>query len=84
MFKIGERVVDKSTGDIGVIVREVEYEENSWYIMWETGKDAGRELWLREEEMAYATTAVYDVKQTINKLVDMLAAGKTKFIIEDL
>lgn len=85
MFKIGDRVVEKSTGDVGVIVGK-EWSD-AWNIMWETGAHAGSKLWLEESYMAHATVAgaqVYDVKQTISKLVDMLADGKTKFTIEDL
>lgn len=56
IFKIGDRVRDWDTGDIG-IVKEEHYDrknpdfQDGWWVLWETGEDAGQLLWLGEFEM---------------------------------
>lgn len=49
-FKVGDRVVRKGT-DIGVITRKRTEGSGGWWIKWETGIDAGSELWSTEENL---------------------------------
>jgi hypothetical protein len=55
-FKIGDRVRDRETGDIGIVKKEHYNWKNpdfqdGWWVLWETGEFAGQLLWLDEFEM---------------------------------
>lgn len=78
MFKVGNKVVEKATGDIGTIIRRTSeadldvmdsgYEyEPCWYVLWETGSDSGQELWLPEDSLAF----YYEAEGTEEK-IDLL------------
>ena len=51
-FKVGDRVREISTGDIGVITRRNNLHD-SWCVKYETGDSEGRELWSWEEELKF-------------------------------
>ena len=57
MFDIGDKVIEKATGDIGTVTREDS--ECCWYVLWETGGDTGQELWVQGHLIElYTPTAV--------------------------
>lgn len=67
-FNIGDKVVEISSGDIGVVQRiePTAYCKNAHYIHWQTGLEAGSTLWLRPEEIKlYIEIDVDLVGQTI-------------------
>lgn len=45
-FKIGDRVREDYSGDIGYITRKHNDIENAFWVAWETGYDAGEECWV--------------------------------------
>ena len=62
-FKVGDRVREIKTGDIGVITKIYGYNlhphvYNSWWILWETGSCKGQELHLQEDEISHCTVNV--------------------------
>lgn len=52
-FNIGDKVVEISSGDIGVVDRIVPtaYCKNAHYVRWETGVEAGANLWVKPEDI---------------------------------
>lgn len=60
-FKIGDKVVDKISGNIGTISHPADWSDFSspqnikdWYINWITGPSKGDCLWLSDHEFDYA------------------------------
>lgn len=52
-FKVGAKVRCKDDGSIGVITKkcDVYSDDNRWWIKWETGEDAGYELFCHESSI---------------------------------
>ena len=86
MFDIGTKVVDLNSGDIGVITRQfnpdgdVYAEEDDgicWYVLWETGSESGKELWLPEEDLAilaiYTPVEVTEENEYLKKIEELEA-----------
>lgn len=79
MFKIGDKVIDKNTGDVGTITRQVSKGDcwqddyhSVWYVLWETGNLAGRELYLHERAMAVVMTDERRCDNALRAKVDEL------------
>ena len=47
-LKPGDRVVDQESGDVGVVTRQHEQRASVWWVRWETGLEAGEELFIGE------------------------------------
>ena len=71
MFKIGDRVKERSTGDTGVIVTEATNLADDppgfrWYVRWDAD---GRELTIHESMMEMEHPAGLSVEKAIDFLV---------------
>lgn len=63
-FKIGDKVMEIKTGDIGVVsdIRPNSFTESAHYVEWETGVSSGENLWIRPEEIKlFEQTKVSDL-----------------------
>lgn len=65
-FKIGDRVREDYSGDIGCIVRKHKDSEDAFWVAWETGYDAGKECWV------YACEILPHIKEQ-NKTAEEIA-----------
>lgn len=54
-FKVGDKVVEISSGDIGVIAAIRSNNVSRWahYVEWETGERSGETLWLHAAELKH-------------------------------
>ena len=55
-LKSSDRVIYRETGDVGVVLRRTEDPNDGWWVLWETGDDAGRELHIKEESLTLEGT----------------------------
>ena len=86
MFKVGDKVIEKATGDIGVITRQASKGDcwqddfhNVWHVLWETGNLAGKELYLHENQMIVVQRGEDTVlRAKVNELEAKLAAIQSK------
>ena len=49
-LKPGDRVVDQESGDVGVVTRQHDV-AGTWWVLWETGLEAGDELYIEETDL---------------------------------
>lgn len=88
MFNVGDKVVDLNSGDIGTITRRATEDdpgvidlqcnfECCWYVLWETGSESGKELWLPEEDLAiYTPVEVTEENEYLEKIKQLEAEVK--------
>lgn len=54
-LKPGDRVVDQESGDVGVVTRQHDV-AGTWWVLWETGTEAGEELYIDESSLVLEGT----------------------------
>lgn len=66
MFKIGDKIIENSTGDFGTITAEC-VNLGDWWVDWETGNCAGHNLSISEEAIRHFNNNIQSIDKWLKK-----------------
>ena len=59
-FKVGDKVVEISTSDVGVITSKCDYDKTAWWITWDDFEDV---MWVSEKDISHYNVHIAELTQ---------------------